>query len=210
MGQRGIWTRLGIAALLGFGAAALWTLRERSNHSACPYSQRLFLDFPRPFLRRETLRDLLAPAPGERMLEIGPGTGYYTLDIASRLAPGGRLDALDVQQPMLDELMHRADGRGIVNIVPQHGDARHLPYPDATFDAAYLVATLGEIPDQDQALREMRRVIRPGGRLVVGEGQPDPHMVPLADLRQRGDAAGLHFARHTGGRLAYLARFEAG
>jgi ubiquinone/menaquinone biosynthesis C-methylase UbiE len=210
MGRRGTWTLLGTAAVLGFGVAAVWALRARKNPSACPFSQRLLLDFPRPFMRRETLRDLLQPAPGERVLEVGPGTGYYALDVAPRLAPGGRLDVLDIQQPMLDELMHRADTAGIVNIVPLHGDAQALSYPDASFDAAYLVATLGEIPDQDRALRELRRVLKPDGRLVIGEGQPDPHMVPLPDLRQRADTAGLHLTRHLGGRLGYLARFESG
>ena len=210
MGRRGVWTLLGTAIALGFGVAAVWALRERQNPSACPYSQRLFLDLPRPFMRRETLRGLLQPAPGERVLEVGPGTGYYALDVAPRLTPGGRLDTLDIQQPMLDELMHRADAAEIVNIVPLHGDAQAMPYPDATFDAAYLVATLGEIPDQDRALRELRRILKPGGRIIVGEGQPDPHMVPLPDLRQRAEISGLHLTHHSGGRLGYLARFETG
>ena len=196
-------------ALLGAGAVAAWVQRERTRPSACPYGQRLLLDLPRPFLRRNTLRRMLDPAPGERLLEVGPGTGYYTLDVARALAPGGRLDILDLQQPMLDELMRRAAARGVTTIVPAQGDARRLPYADATFDAAFLVATVGEIPDHAQALGELRRVLKPGGRLVVGEGQPDPHMVPLATLRNLAAVTGFAFERHEGGRLGYLARFRA-
>jgi ubiquinone/menaquinone biosynthesis C-methylase UbiE len=159
-------------------------------------------------MRREVLREVLALVPGERVLEVGPGTGYYTLPAAGWLAPGGRLDALDLQEPMLDEIMRRAKAAGIGTIVPATGDAQDLPYADATFDAAFLIATLGEIPDKDRALRELRRVLKPGGRLVVGEGQPDPHMVRSDDLRARAAAAGLRFITSRGGRFGYLARFE--
>jgi ubiquinone/menaquinone biosynthesis C-methylase UbiE len=199
----------GIVALLGLGALLVWLVRSRGNPSACPYSQRFILDLPRPFMPRQTLRDILAPAPGERVLEVGPGTGYYTLDVAPALESSGWLDALDLQQPMLDELMHRAAAGGVANIVPVQGDAQALPFPDATYDSAYLVATLGEVPDRDTALRELRRVLKPGGRLVIGEGQPDPHMVRLDELRQHAERAGLRFELSDGTRLGYFARFRA-
>jgi ubiquinone/menaquinone biosynthesis C-methylase UbiE len=189
---------------------AAWVARERRNPSPLSYGQRFFLDLPRPFLRTAELRRLLVPAPGQRLLEVGPGTGFYALDVACWIAPAGRLDVLDVQQAMLIETMRRADQRGLANIVPTRGDARALPYPDAAFDAAYLTGVLGEVPDKDAALREVRRVLKPGGRLVVGESQPDPHMVPLAWLRERAAAVGLHFERSTGGRLGYFASFRAG
>ena len=70
--------------------------------------------------------------------------------------------------------MREAAKRGIANIESTLGDAQALPYDDDSFDAAYLVTVLGEIPDQDAALRELARVVRPGGRLVVGELFGDP------------------------------------
>jgi ubiquinone/menaquinone biosynthesis C-methylase UbiE len=165
---------------------------------------------PRPFLRRHALLRFLGPARGERVLEVGPGTGYYALEIARGLEPGDHLDALDLQQAMLDEMMRRVHARGASNVVPVQGDAQRLPFTDATFDAAFLVATLGEVPDRDRALRELRRVLKSGGRLIVGEGQPDPHMVSLAALRKEVSAAELHYERHEGGRLGYLVRFRTG
>src|SRR5215210_4560745 len=66
-----------LSAVLLAGGAAIWAIRARRNPAACPYSQRLLLDLPRPFMRRQTLRDMLDLAPGERVLEVGPGTGYY-------------------------------------------------------------------------------------------------------------------------------------
>jgi ubiquinone/menaquinone biosynthesis C-methylase UbiE len=202
------WRTLLVVVVAGI-AGAVSALRARRDPAACPFSQRVFLDLPRPFLSRSRLREILSPALGERLLEVGPGTGYYTLDVAHAIAPGGRLDVLDVQQTMLDVTMRRARERGVANIVPTHGDAQALPYADATFDGAFLVATLGETPDRDATLRELRRVLEPGGRLVVGEGQPDPHMVRLPVLREQAAAAGLQFERSAGGGLGYVARFRA-
>ena len=195
---------LGAAAALA-GAALWW----RKNPSACPYSQRFWVEAPHPFIPRERLRSILEPVPGERMLEVGPGTGYYTLPAAGWLEPGGRLDVLDVQQEMLDHTMRRAREAGIENITPTRADAREMPYEDDTFDAAYLITVLGEIPDQDAALRELRRVVRPGGRIVVGELFGDPHMVTFRALRSRAAAAGLSVDRTLGGRLWHFTRLRS-
>jgi ubiquinone/menaquinone biosynthesis C-methylase UbiE len=160
-------------------------------------------------MRRRSLIDLLQPAQDERILEIGPGIGYYSLDVAPRLSPNGQLDVLDLQQPMLDELRRRRAALLIDNITETLGDARRLPYPNAVFDAAYLVATLGEMPAKDEALRELHRVLKPAGRLVVGEGQPDPHMVPAFSLRSLAEGAGFRHDQTTGSSLGYFSRFIA-
>jgi ubiquinone/menaquinone biosynthesis C-methylase UbiE len=117
---------------------------------------------------------MLSPQPRQRVLEVGPGTGYYALQAARWLEPSGTLDILDVQQEILDHTIHRARAMDVSNIVPRWGDAQALPYPDDHFDSAYLVATLGEVPDKGRALRELRRVLKRGGRLVVGEVLPIP------------------------------------
>jgi ubiquinone/menaquinone biosynthesis C-methylase UbiE len=143
------------------------------------------------------------------VLEVGPGTGYYSLHTARWLEPDGTLEVLDIQHEMLDHTMRRPRALGISNIVPRQGDAQALPYPDGHFDAAYVVATLGEVPNKERALRELRRVLKPGGRLVVGESQPDPPMVSLDKLRMLADAAGLSYEGRIGGRLGYFASFRA-
>ena len=128
----------GVALLTGVAVALGYAFWWRKNPSACPYEQHFFLEMPHPFLTRAGLRRILAPRPGERVLEVGPGTGYYTLNVAQQLAPDGTLDILDLQQQMLDHTMRRAREHDITNIVPTRGDAVALPYPDDTFDAAYM------------------------------------------------------------------------
>jgi SAM-dependent methyltransferase len=194
-----------IGAALAVGGAALWW---RKNPSACPYSQRFWVDAPHPFITRDRLRGMLEPRPGERVLEVGPGTGYYTLDVAEWVGPDGTVDVLDIQQEMLDHTMRRAGERGLANITPTQSDAAVMPYDDGTFDAAFLVTVLGEIPHQDAALRELARALKPGGRLVVGELLGDPHYVALGPMRLRAAAAGLEFERRSGNALGFFARFS--
>jgi ubiquinone/menaquinone biosynthesis C-methylase UbiE len=185
----------------GVVAAAVWW---RRHPSACPYGQRFWVEAPHPFITRGRLLEALAPRPGETVLEVGPGTGYYTLSMARSLTPGGTLHIADVQGEMLDHTMARAREAGVGNIEAREADAARLPYADGSFDAAFLVAVLGEIPDQDAALRELRRVLRPGGRLVVGELFGDPHMVTERTLRRRAQAAGLRFERRVGPPFGYF------
>jgi ubiquinone/menaquinone biosynthesis C-methylase UbiE len=193
---------LGAAVLAG---AALWW---RRHPSACPYSQRFWLEPPHPLITRARLRGILAPQPGERILEIGPGTGYYTLPLAEWVGAQGRLDILDLQQAMLDHTMRRARERGLQNVTPSCGDAQRLPYPDETFDAVVLVTALGEIPDQQAAWREMARVLKPAGRIVNGELFGDPHWVSPSAAEQGATLAGLGSHRRVGPRVGYFGRHE--
>jgi ubiquinone/menaquinone biosynthesis C-methylase UbiE len=202
-------TLLGVAGLATLGAALWW----RKNPSACPYGQRFWVEAPHPVITQDRLREVLAPRAGERILEIGPGTGYYTLDIATWLLPGsadpgggGFVEIFDLQQEFLDHVMGRAAERGLANVVPTQGDATALPYEDASIDAVVLTAVLGEIPDPLAALREIRRVLKPDGRLIVGELFGDPHFTTLASLKRQAAEAGLRYETHSGNWLAYFAR----
>jgi ubiquinone/menaquinone biosynthesis C-methylase UbiE len=196
---------MGKLVLAFLGAVAAIALWWRRHPSACPYSQRFWVEAPHPLVTRKRLREALAPQRGERLLEVGPGTGYYALPVAEWLGPEGTLEVFDLQQEMLDHTAGRAREAGLDTIVPTQGDARALPYGDDAVDGAYLVIVLGEIPDQQAALRELARVVRPGGRVVVGEVIGDPHWVAPGALRRRAEAAGLRFERRIGSPLGYFA-----
>jgi ubiquinone/menaquinone biosynthesis C-methylase UbiE len=195
--------RLLAAGLLAVLGVAYWW---RKNPSACPYNQRFWVQAPHPLITRARLQEVLEPGPGERILEIGPGTGYYTLDLAQWVGPEGEVQIFDIQPEMLEHTMRRAGEAGHGNVRAAQGDAQDLPFEDASFDAAILITVLGEIPDQAAALREIARVLRPEGRLIVGELFGDPHMVTVGSLEQRGVDTGLRLERRVGPKLGYFAK----
>lgn len=193
-----------LGGVCAVSAVVGWYVRNRERR---PYGPRWLVEvLPRPTLSRARLLALLDPAPGERVLEVGPGYGYYSLEVARRLAPTGELHLVDILEALLDETVQRAHHAGVDNVVGRRGDAMALPFDDDEFSAAYLVACLGEIDDGARAVRELARVLKPGGRLLVGETLTDPHRVNADALARWTTAAGLRALCHTG-RISYWARF---
>ena len=114
--------------------------------------------------RRRTLQALVARV-GERILDVGSGPGFLTADIAGIVGSGGRVCAVDTSEPMLEAGRRRCASLPMVEF--QRADARKLPYPDASFDAAVAIQIYLFVPELDAALAELRRVLRPGGRAIV-------------------------------------------
>jgi ubiquinone/menaquinone biosynthesis C-methylase UbiE len=85
--------------------------------SACPYGLRFSLGWSHPFITCPRLREILVTESSERVLEVGPGTGYYSLRATRWIEPDSTLDILDIQQEMLDHTIRRAHEQGISNIV---------------------------------------------------------------------------------------------
>lgn len=194
-----------VLGAMAFKAARVW---NRKDPMPMPYFLRWVLFLPRGPHSPQALKAVLQPRGGERILEIGAGVGVHALPVAAWLLPGGALHALDVQQEMVDDLKRRALRAGITNIVAAQGDAQALPYPSHTFDGAYMIGTLGEIQDEAVALRELRRVLKPRARLVIGEVLVDPDYVSLAALREKARAAGLVLERTAGPSFSYFALFR--
>lgn len=111
---------------------------------------------------------LLGVAPGERVLDVGCGSGAVTRTLARRVAPGGRAIGVDTSPALLKVARELADESGFGAVIEfKECDCRALPFPDASFDAVVAATTLSHVPDVGRALAEMVRVARPGGRVGV-------------------------------------------
>jgi ubiquinone/menaquinone biosynthesis C-methylase UbiE len=150
----------------------------------------------------------LALKPSDRVLEIGPGPGWFSPQIA-RAIPDGRLVLFDIQREMLAMADQRLKAAGVANYQLVEGDAESLPFEPASFDAVLLVTVLGEIGDPGRALREIRRVLQPGGRIVVTEQLGDPDHVQRNSLEAMVAASGLRVVRVEGSLLLYTATLAA-
>jgi SAM-dependent methyltransferase len=145
--------------------------------------------------------------PGKRVLEIGPGPGRLLLPAAQRVLPGGEVVGIDIQPGMITRLQQRAQAAGITNLTAILGDATQPVVPEASFDLAFLVTTLGEIPDRLAALAQCFRALKPGGVLSVTELLPDPHYQSRATVRRLAEAAGFRLRSIEGGRWHFTASF---
>jgi ubiquinone/menaquinone biosynthesis C-methylase UbiE len=142
---------------------------------------------------RSAYLGLLGIAPGERILEIGCGSGVVLRDLARRVAPGGRAVGLDPSPAMLTVARELAAAAGLAELVELHeGDARSLPFADGAFDAVLAVTALVHIPDVERTVAEMVRVARRGGRVGVFDRDNDTYFISHPDraLTRRIIAAG--------------------
>jgi SAM-dependent methyltransferase len=120
-----------------------------------------------------------------RALEVGAGTGYFSLNLL-RAGVIGHATCLDISPGMLEALSANARRLGLAGLVDTVAtDAEQLPFDDESFDLVFGHAVLHHLPDLDQAFREFRRVLRPGGTLVFA-GEPSRHGDRLAAIPKRG------------------------
>lgn len=105
-------------------------------------------------------------APGQTVLDLASGAGEPALSLARAVGPDGRVTATDLVPEMLQGARRRAEAQGCDNIRFEVADMQALPFPDAAFDRVTCRLGLMYAPDADKALREARRVLKPGGRAV--------------------------------------------
>jgi demethylmenaquinone methyltransferase / 2-methoxy-6-polyprenyl-1,4-benzoquinol methylase len=118
---------------------------------------------------RERTADIAAPHPGDAVLDVCCGTGDLTLELARRVVPSGHVVGCDFSEPMLDLARTKAEARGADGVRFEWADALSLPYDADRFDLAAVGFGVRNFADRDRGLRELARVLRPGGKLVVLE-----------------------------------------
>lgn len=185
------WSGLTVAETV---VRAWWArLRGKLAPVPCPYSQSGWLDIPFRRLRAGPRKILgrFGVGPGERVLEIGPGTGFYSTEATRRIGRSGHLICLDIQREMLEHTRRRLRTSAGAPVSLVQADALRLPLRSGVVDRVVLIAVLGELPARARALDEIARVLRPAGRLSVCEQFPDPDFVTLGSLRRTLPAHGF-------------------
>jgi arsenite methyltransferase len=115
--------------------------------------------------RRRLVYEALGASPGERILDVGCGPGFYVRELLDQVGPEGSVVGIDTSPQMLAVAAHRSEGHP--NVRFHEADATSLPVEDAGFDRALSVQVLEYVPDVEVVLRELYRALRPGGRVVL-------------------------------------------
>jgi ubiquinone/menaquinone biosynthesis C-methylase UbiE len=147
--------------------------------------------------------------PGEHVLDVACGTGLVTFDAAHAAGSGGRVIGVDLSGKMVDAARLRATQGGLRHVSFARMDAETLALPDASFDVALCALGLMYVPDPLQAVREMRRVLRPGGRMGIAVwGQRSQcgwaPVFPIVDVEVESEVCPLFFSLGAPDALATL------
>jgi ubiquinone/menaquinone biosynthesis C-methylase UbiE len=151
---------------------------------------------------------------GEKVLDVACGTGLLTFRAASTVGAKGSVLATDLSDEMVNTLRTVAAERGLAQVRAERMDAQHLTVPDGTFDAAICAFGLMYVPDPLAALREIRRALRPGARVVVGVWGARKNcgwaeIFPIVDQRVSSEVCPMFFQLGNEGALEMYMR-EAG
>jgi len=202
------WISLGLVG----GVAFVWLVVIRLvskflERGPCPYAVAWLVDNP---YRRRQVGPLLARIgirSGERVLELGPGPGAFTVPAARLAEPGGSIVAVDIQPAMISAVERKVRQAGLTNVETRVASAYDLPLDDGIVDRAFLVTVLGEIPDRQRALAELRRVLKLGGILSITEQFMDPDYPLAATVIRWAAEAGFDLAERHGDWWTYTLNF---
>jgi arsenite methyltransferase len=146
----------------GTNASLLMFDAEGARHIEAMYST------PDVVAQRRWIRQALKLRPGESVLDIGSGPGFLAAEMASEVGPDGRVSGIDTSEAMLAMAQERCSKlRMAAPVEFQLGDATKLAFPDGTFNVAVSIQVYEYVADIDAALSEARRVLKPGGRILV-------------------------------------------
>jgi len=142
------------------------------------------------------------------VLEVGPGPGTFTIEAARRVGEKGKVFVVDIQPTVISRIISRLQRDKITNVTAKVASAYELPFSNSTFDRAFMIAVLAEIPDRKKALLEIKRVLKDNGLLAIGEFLADPDYPRRKTVIHWCRDAGFELANGYGGVLHYLLTFK--
>lgn len=126
----------------------------------------------------------LGVEPGQTVCDLGCGNGFYTLKLAKRVGPEGRVLAVDIQPEMLDLLAKRAESRGVTNVEPIVGAVDDPRLPAGAVDLVLLVDVYHEFSHPPEMLATIRASLKPEGRVALVEFRTEDPNVPIKPLHK--------------------------
>ncbi len=155
----------------------------------------------------ETIANNMNLKPGMIVVEVGPGKGNYTKAVAKRLLPNGKIYAIDIQENVINRLKKKVEEEIITNIVPKIDDVHNLSFENESVDRIFAITCLPEIPDPVHALKEFKRVLKPGGIVSLCELFFDPDYPLRKTEKKWASKAGLEFLEGFGNFFVYQLNF---
>lgn len=134
------------------------------------------ISFGRHSAWRKYTNKRMGVGTGQSAIDLCCGTCDWTISLAEAVGPTGKVVGLDFSQNMLDVGAGKMQDKGLDQVALVNGDAMSIPYPDNTFDYATIGFALRNVPNYKQVIREMERVVKPGGQVVSLEVSKPPFM----------------------------------
>ncbi len=147
---------------------------------------------------RLRILELAAPAPGERVLDLACGTGAVTFPVVEAVGSDGWVVGTDLSEKMILSVREEAEKRGLGQVRFERQDAERIEFPDASFDLALCSLGLMYVADPLESLRQMKRVLMPGGRAVASVWGARKNcgwaeIFPIVDARVESEVCPLFF-----------------
>lgn len=195
--------------LLVVGVFVVWRLSSQRYVLPCPSWLGWMVEMDNPFCKTNRAAEIIKDSgvvQGMTVADIGCGPGRVAIPLAHAVGETGTVVAVDIQQEMLDKVKAKAEG--LSNITYLHAGLGEGKLPKTAFDRVYLVTVLGEIPDQEKALREVYEAMKPGGILCITEVIFDPHFQSQNKVKSLAQKCGFREDKIFGRKLAYSMTFE--
>jgi len=201
-----------VLAIVAFAIVCLAAVRilAKAHPFPCPFGVGGILENPfrrHLFSAQKTIK-WMGVSNGMKVLELGSGVGFLSVEAARKAGDSGKLCCVDIQPEMVKKTRERIQNHNLGNVSFVVADALTLPFKADSFNLAFLVTVLGEIPEPETALRELSRVISPGGILSVGEFLFDPHYCLRGTVKRQANHAGFAFTKESGNFFAYALNFR--
>ena len=201
-----------VLSIIALGIVGLiWRFSSRRHEIPCPAWLGWMVEMDNPFTkvnRARVIVGLLELDSGMKVLDAGCGPGRLTLPLAEAVGPQGEVMALDIQAGMLKRVREKVKTAHLQNVQYMNAGLGEGKLPPAYFDRAVLVTVLGEIPDQETALKEIYIALKPNGVLSVTEVIFDPHFHRRETVLHTAQAVGFKEKNFFGKPLAYTMHLE--